>query len=141
MSHHYQDALINSSDTQTIDSLETERLLKRFIQHGSTCTPTKVFQTKDHEISEIMFESRIDGTHYYLIRCQPKPNDRINLSPRERAIAELIARGLPNKSIADELGISSWTVATYIRRIFSKLSVTSRTAMVARFIKDEFRSV
>jgi DNA-binding CsgD family transcriptional regulator len=53
------------------------------------------------------------------------------LSPRELAIARLVARGLPNKSIGHLLDISPWTVATHLRRIFGKLQVASRAAMVA----------
>jgi Bacterial regulatory proteins, luxR family len=44
----------------------------------------------------------------------------------------MVAEGHPNKIIADVLNISPWTVCTYLRRIFAKLGVTSRAAMVAR---------
>jgi DNA-binding CsgD family transcriptional regulator len=47
----------------------------------------------------------------------------------------MIARGLPNKTIAAVLEISTWTVGTYLRRIFAKLHVTSRAAMVAKLSK------
>ena len=54
------------------------------------------------------------------------------LSPREREIAGMIAKGYPNKTIATLLEISPWTVGTHLRRIFAKLNVASRAAMVAR---------
>jgi DNA-binding CsgD family transcriptional regulator len=60
----------------------------------------------------------------------------ISLSPRERAIAQLVAQGLPNKCIAKNLNISHWTVATYVKRIFLKLGVSSRTAMIAMLIQE-----
>jgi DNA-binding CsgD family transcriptional regulator len=60
----------------------------------------------------------------------------ITLSPRERAIAQLVAQGLPNKCIAKNLNISHWTVATYVKRIFLKLGVSSRTAMIAMLIQE-----
>ncbi len=60
----------------------------------------------------------------------------ISLSPRERAIAQLVAQGLPNKCIAKTLNISHWTVATYVKRIFLKLGVSSRTAMIAMLIQE-----
>ncbi len=60
----------------------------------------------------------------------------ISLSPRERAIAQLVAQGLPNKCIAKSLNISHWTVATYVKRIFLKLGVSSRTAMIAMLIQE-----
>ena len=44
----------------------------------------------------------------------------------------MIAKGYTNKTIAAVLDISSWTVDTHVRRIFGKLGVRSRGAMVAR---------
>lgn len=61
------------------------------------------------------------------------------LSPREQEIARMIARGLPNKTIAAVLEISSWTVGTYLRRMFAKLHVTSRAALVAKLAQDAQR--
>lgn len=46
----------------------------------------------------------------------------------------MVAKGHPNKVIADVLNISSWTVCTHLRRIFAKLGVGSRAAMVAQLL-------
>lgn len=54
------------------------------------------------------------------------------LSSRELQIATLVALGQANKQIARELQISEWTVSTHLRRIFAKLGVDSRAAMVYR---------
>jgi DNA-binding CsgD family transcriptional regulator len=54
------------------------------------------------------------------------------LTGREIEIAVLVAQGHANKVIAYRLQISEWTVATYLRRIFAKLNVASRAAMVFR---------
>jgi DNA-binding CsgD family transcriptional regulator len=54
------------------------------------------------------------------------------LTERELEITALVALGWPNKQIADKLHISEWTVSTHIRRIFAKLGVHSRAAMVYR---------
>jgi len=56
------------------------------------------------------------------------------LSPREQEIVRLVAKGLPNKTIAAILDISPWTVATHLRRVFGKLGVRSRAAMIASLI-------
>jgi hypothetical protein len=48
----------------------------------------------------------------------------------------MIAEGYPNKTIAAVLDISSWTVGTHLRRVFAKLGVGTRAAMVARVIDD-----
>lgn len=87
---------------------------------------------------EVLFEAEIDGAHYYVVRNRPLPSSAsVSLSPRELAIAQLIAKGLPNKSISDLLEISPYTVATHLRRIFVKLGVSSRAAMVARLLQDD----
>lgn len=57
------------------------------------------------------------------------------LSKRELQIVVLVAEGKVNKQIADSLKISEWTVSTYLRRIFAKLGVDSRAAMVFKCSK------
>ena len=57
-----------------------------------------------------------------------------NLSPREREVARLVAKGLSNKMIAKVLEISPWTVAAYLKRMFAKFDVHSRAALVARIL-------
>jgi DNA-binding CsgD family transcriptional regulator len=54
------------------------------------------------------------------------------LTARELQIVALVAEGRPNKQIASELHISEWTVSTHLRRIYAKLDVDSRAAMVTR---------
>jgi len=57
-----------------------------------------------------------------------------NLSPREQEVLDYLARGFLYKEIADNLGISYETVHTYIRRIYEKLQVRTRTEAVAKFL-------
>lgn len=54
------------------------------------------------------------------------------LTGRELQIIILVAKGHVNKEIAHRLSISEWTVSTHMRRIFAKLGVDSRAAMVYR---------
>ncbi|WP_344495714.1 LuxR C-terminal-related transcriptional regulator [Nonomuraea monospora] len=53
------------------------------------------------------------------------------LTPREQEIAELVARGLSNRGIADELVISPATVARHVANILSKLGFATRTQIAA----------
>jgi DNA-binding NarL/FixJ family response regulator len=52
------------------------------------------------------------------------------LTPREIEVLELLAEGLPNKSIADRLGISPQTVKFHVSSISSKLGAVNRTDIV-----------
>jgi DNA-binding CsgD family transcriptional regulator len=70
---------------------------------------------------------------YTLTQCPAQASaEHVDLSAREQEIARMVARGYTNKMVAAVLEISTWTVDTYLRRIFSKLSVRSRSAMVTR---------
>lgn len=60
-------------------------------------------------------------------------SEAVELSPREREVLELLARGYLYKEIAESLQISGPTVNTYIRRIYEKLHVRSRSQAVAKF--------
>jgi len=60
---------------------------------------------------------------------RPTPADRAGLSPREREIAELVARGARNKEIAFVLCLAEGTVKLHIYRAFKKLGVGNRVAL------------
>ena len=63
------------------------------------------------------------------------PKQHLGLSPREEAVLNLLANGLTYKQIADELNISIDTVRTYLRRVYEKLHVQSRTEAVAKYLR------
>ena len=62
-------------------------------------------------------------------------DESADLSERERAVLDGLAEGLAYKQIADQLQISIHTVRNYIRRIYEKLHVRSRTEAVAKFLR------
>jgi DNA-binding NarL/FixJ family response regulator len=53
------------------------------------------------------------------------------LSPREREVAILVARGLSNRQLADELAISPATVERHVANILGKLGFHSRAQIAA----------
>jgi DNA-binding NarL/FixJ family response regulator len=59
-----------------------------------------------------------------------------NLSEREQQVLDLLSQGLMYKEIADKLQIAYETVHTYIRRIYEKLRVRTRTEAVAKFLRQ-----
>jgi DNA-binding NarL/FixJ family response regulator len=57
------------------------------------------------------------------------------LSDREREVLEFLSRGYLIKEIAGQMGISFDTTRTYIRRIYEKMHVHSRTQAVAKYLR------
>jgi DNA-binding NarL/FixJ family response regulator len=71
--------------------------------------------------------------NFYRNETQDASGETIELSGREREVLELLARGYLYKEIAEMLKISVQTVNTYIRRIYEKLHVRSRSQAVAKY--------
>jgi DNA-binding NarL/FixJ family response regulator len=57
------------------------------------------------------------------------------LTARESQVLELLAEGLPNKTIAARLGISDQTVKFHVASISAKLAATNRTDAVRRAVR------
>jgi len=131
-----QESNKNLSDSFDLNRLEQDVLIRVLSQAAVFWKPIKVFQNAKETINEVIFELKINETEFYLVRRKPTDTKAVCLSPRELAIARLVAQGLPNKTIGSTLKISPCTVSTYLRRIFGKLGVTSRAAMVARLMQD-----
>jgi DNA-binding CsgD family transcriptional regulator len=53
------------------------------------------------------------------------------LTRREREVAKLVARGLTNRQIAEELVLSERTVENHVRNILKKLKLSSRSEVAA----------
>jgi DNA-binding NarL/FixJ family response regulator len=68
-------------------------------------------------------------------KAAPAASPTGTLSPREQEVLDCLAQGFLYKEIAEKLSISYETVHTYIRRIYEKLQVRTRTEAVAKFLK------
>jgi DNA-binding CsgD family transcriptional regulator len=88
---------------------------------------------------------RADGRTYFMVTqsddLKGEPAHSVaqdapweTLSERETQIAVMVSHGKGTKQIAGHLRISEHTVRTYMRRIFSKLHVSTRPAMVAQLM-------
>jgi len=95
---------------------------------------------------QIVGEFTVEGIRY-LVLCRIPSESRASaaaptaiadvLTPRELQIALLVAKGRLNKQIADQLKVSEWTVSSHLRRIYAKLGVHTRAAMVACVIRGD----
>jgi len=74
---------------------------------------------------------------FRLKTAAPRPPAIDPLTPQELRLLKLLTEGHPNKSAAAELGISVNTVGFHLRSIYAKLHVHSRSAAVARALRDK----
>jgi len=58
------------------------------------------------------------------------------IAPRERELLELMVEGMTNKEIALQLGLSVHTIGAYIRNIYEKLQVNTRSGAVGKALKE-----
>ena len=65
-----------------------------------------------------------------------RPGDG-RLSPRQLEVARLVARGLTDRQIARQLGISHRTVDSHLRQVSAKLGCSSRTAVAVWALHQE----
>lgn len=67
--------------------------------------------------------------------------DKARLRPREMELLRVAAKGVTNKEIARELGISQRTVQTHLVNIFRKMECGSRTEAVLRALREGWLSL
>lgn len=65
----------------------------------------------------------------------PKVETGPHLSPRQQEVLELMAQGMTNSEIGDELGVTERTVKAYAQELYDKLGVRNRAGAVAEAAK------
>jgi len=85
---------------------------------------------------EALLDPMIAARLVEAIAQPPGEEPREQLTPRERDVLELIGRGLSNKRIALELGVSEKTVKTHVGHLLAKLGVTDRTQAALQAVRE-----
>jgi DNA-binding CsgD family transcriptional regulator len=68
----------------------------------------------------------------------PIISEAYELSPRERQITLLIARGHGNADMAARMHLSAHTVRDYVKAVFEKVGVSSRGELVAKLFAEHY---
>jgi DNA-binding NarL/FixJ family response regulator len=139
-------ALLPATQFVMITVFEDSNRIFNALAAGATGYMLK--QTAREDLLTALHEVRLGGSPMSsgiarkVVQCfqsTPPPadsdNELKNLSKREEEVLELLSRGHLYKEISDELGISAHTVDTYLRRIFEKLHVRSRSQAAALYVQ------
>jgi DNA-binding CsgD family transcriptional regulator len=117
-------------------AVQLQQLMRTLITVTAANEPAALADGARSGAENVLIDTELDGMRYLLIRMPGTDHNRALLSPRELEIVRMVAQGHQNKIIAGILNISTWTVCAHVRRIFAKLGVSSRAAMVARLLQN-----
>jgi DNA-binding NarL/FixJ family response regulator len=133
-----QSRIVMSSDRPKVCRSEDNTQLEWIILFQSVIDNLSetLSETPSQPNPEILVQLELAGFQYTLSRQCISVKGSEKLSPREQQVADLIAKGFSNKSIAETLSISPWTVSTYVKRMFIKWKVASRPALIARLVES-----
>ena len=91
-------------------------------------------------IATIRQALELDQRNRRMLAQQVAIRDRIaSLTPREREVLELVVRGIANKVVAQELGVSTRTVELHRSRVMGKMGANSIAQLVRMFMDFERR--
>lgn len=111
-----------------ISSTEDERVIRSAHQAGARGYMSKA-AGRATLVSMVRQVSRGECFFPDLATVAPAP---CYLTPRQREVLRLLAEGLPNKRICQQLELSDHTVKTHLKAIFSQLGAHNRTECVAQ---------
>ncbi len=112
------------------DPDELEAIVKNLLEKNRTRKETQPNNTQLEELVRDVkdIKDKLDNTKSKL-NISESPI-KIDLTPREQSVLDLVAQGLMNKEIAKTLQTSVRNVEKYVSRLFSKTGTNSRTELV-----------
>ena len=111
------------------DPDELVAIVENLLQRRAATSQASGAATDLEDIARQIAEIRGILQHGGGITQTPSPI-RIDLTPREQSVLDLVAEGLMNKEIARRLETSVRNVEKYVSRLFSKTGTNSRTELV-----------
>ncbi|BDA40304.1 response regulator transcription factor [Candidatus Atelocyanobacterium thalassae] len=117
------------------DPEELEAIVKSFLErrkiNGKIGSDSIKLEEIAQEIKGLKEQLGQQKTHLTVI----PPHIKIDLTPREKSVLDLVAEGLMNKEIAARLNTSVRNVEKYVSRLFGKTETNSRTELVRFALK------
>ena len=116
------------------DPEELEAIVKNLLERRQINDEANRDSTKLEEIFQEIRELKQQIGQQPQLTTTPSPI-KIDLTPREQSVLDLVAEGLMNKEIAARLNTSVRNVEKYVSRLFSKTGTNSRTELVRFALK------
>ena len=117
------------------DPEELEAIIKNLLERRKVNEKAGSDSAKLEEIAQEIRELKEKlGQQQNNLTTTPPPI-KIDLTPREQSVLDLVAEGLMNKEIAARLETSVRNVEKYVSRLFSKTGTNSRTGLVRFALK------
>ncbi|MGK7957738.1 MAG: response regulator [Crocosphaera sp.] len=117
------------------DPEELEAIVKNLLERKKVNEKAGTDSAKLEEIAQEIRELKQQlGQQQNTLTTTPPPI-KIDLTPREQSVLDLVAEGLMNKEIAARLETSVRNVEKYVSRLFSKTGTNSRTELVRFALK------
>lgn len=102
------------------------------------------FGYEERRLASLMLRAAAPFIHHEMFDAEqevggrtPSPSSPLagrELSTRQRDVLRLLLRGLSEKEAANELGVSTHTVHTHVKRLYTEFDVTSRGELLALFV-------
>lgn len=120
--------------SKPFDPEELEAIVKNLLERRQVNIQSSSEATKLEEIAQEIRELKAQISQQPHLVTTPPPI-KIELTPREQSVLDLVAEGLMNKEIAARLNTSVRNVEKYVSRLFSKTGTNSRTELVRFALK------
>ncbi len=120
--------------SKPFDPEELEAIIKNLLERRQETTQASSDAAKLEEIVQEIKEIKEKLGQQGSFTVTPSPI-KIDLTPREQSVLELVAEGLMNKEIAARLETSVRNIEKYVSRLFSKTGTNSRTELVRFSLK------
>jgi DNA-binding NarL/FixJ family response regulator len=120
--------------SKPFDPEELEAMVRNLLERRKVTTAASSDASKLEEIAQEIKEIKEQLGQQTSLVTTPSPI-KIELTPREQSVLDLVAEGLMNKEIAARLKTSVRNVEKYVSRLFSKTGTNSRTELVRFALK------